>query len=205
MKTQFTDKDRRTEAAAKAAKALLPRRDFKAMMEHDKTYYLAIQQEFDYKSIKLDVLTRQVKPIIESQNAKEVSDNINDICEFAQIKRELYDLKGKLLSQAKLIEDKQNHYDYVFLPQYEKELKECKENFKTTLKKIKEIARVKLFGKELKEIISKMLFEIEMYESLDKKQRDNEERKLNSYKPMKRLIAAYSKKVEEMEEKKKYA
>jgi len=206
MKTPYTDKDRRAKAAKQIADAVLPRRDFEAMMTHDKTYYGGLEVELEYKMIKVDILRKKVKPIVDSKDRNRVISNINDLCDFAETQRQLYDIKGKLLSQSKLIEDKQNHYDYVFLPQYEKELKECKENFKKTLKKVKEISTMgMMLGEEYKDIIEKILFELEVFDCLDKKQRDNEEYKLNSYKPMKRLIAAYGKKVEEMEEKKKYA
>jgi|7_EtaG_2_1085326.scaffolds.fasta_scaffold59846_2 hypothetical protein len=205
MKNKFNDKERRAKAADQASKVLLPKRDFEAMMTHDKTYYSALEQELEYKLIKLDILSKKVKPVVKSQDRNKIISNINDMCDFAEIQRELYDIKGKLLSQAKLVEDKQNHYEYVFLPQYKKELKESNENFKTTLKKAKEISNIGMIsGEEYKEIIDKIHFELEVYDCLDKTQRDNEEYRLNSYKPMKRLIKAYGKKVEEMEEKKKY-
>ncbi len=205
MKTKFNDKDRRAKAAEQATKVLLPKRDFLAMMEHDKTYFTAMEQELEYKVIKVDILSKKVKPVVASQDRKKIISNINDMCDFAETQRELYDLKGKLLSQSKLIEDKQNHYDYVFLPQYKKELKECNENFEKTLKRVKEIGTMGMItGEEYKDIIDKILFEIEVYDCLDKKQQSNEEYQLNSYKPMKRLISAYDKKVEEMAEKQKY-
>ena len=205
MKTKFNDKDRRAKAAKQATKVLLPKRDFLAMMEHDKTYYTAMEQELEYKVIKVDILSKKVKPVVASQDRKKIIANINDMCDFAETQRELYDLKGKLLSQSKLIEDKQNHYDYVFLPQYKKELKECNENFEKTLKRVREIGTMGMItGEEYKEIIDKILFEIEVYDCLDTKQQSAEEYQLNSYKPMKRLISAYDKKVEEMAEKQKY-
>ena len=205
MKTKFNDKDRRAKAAEQATKVLLPKRDFLAMMEHDKTYFTAMEQELEYKVIKVDILSKKVKPVVASQDRKKIISNINDMCDFAETQRELYDLKGKLLSQSKLIEDKQNHYNYVFLPQYKKELKECNENFEKTLKRVKEIGTMGMItGEEYKDIIDKILFEIEVYDCLDKKQQSNEEYQLNSYKPMKRLISAYDKKVEEMAEKQKY-
>ena len=205
MKTKFNDKDRRAKAAEQATKVLLPKRDFLAMMEHYKTYFTAMEQELEYKVIKVDILSKKVKPVVASQDRKKIISNINDMCDFAETQRELYDLKGKLLSQSKLIEDKQNHYDYVFLPQYKKELKECNENFEKTLKRVKEIGTMGMItGEEYKDIIDKILFEIEVYDCLDKKQQSNEEYQLNSYKPMKRLISAYDKKVEEMAEKQKY-
>jgi len=205
MKTKFNDKDRRAKAAKQATKVLLPKRDFLAMMEHDKTYYTAMEQELEYKVIKVDILSKKVKPVVASQDRNKIIANINDMCDFAETQRELYDLKGKLLSQSKLIEDKQNHYDYVFLPQYKKELKECNENFEKTLKRVKEISSMgMIIGEEYKDIIDKILFEIEVYDCLDTKQQSDEEYQLNSYKPMKRLISAYDKKVEEMEEKQKY-
>jgi hypothetical protein len=205
MKTKFNDKERRAKAAKQATKVLLPKRDFLAMMEHDKTYYTAMEQELEYKVIKVDILSKKVKPVVASQDRNKIISNINDMCDFAETQRELYDLKGKLLSQSKLIEDKQNHYDYVFLPQYKKELKECNENFEKTLKRVKEISSMgMIIGEEYKDIIDKILFEIEVYDCLDTKQQSDEEYQLNSYKPMKRLISAYDKRVEEMAEKQKY-
>ena len=205
MKTKFNDKDRRAKAAEQATKVLLPKRDFLAKMEHEKSYFTAMELELENKVIKVDILSKKVKPVVASQDRKKIISNINDMCDFAETQRELYDLKGKLLSQSKLIEDKQNHYDYVFLPQYKKELKECNENFEKTLKRVKEIGTMGMItGEEYKDIIDKILFEIEVYDCLDKKQQSNEEYQLNSYKPMKRLISAYDKKVEEMAEKQKY-
>jgi|TARA_R110000822_G_scaffold18590_4_gene61310 hypothetical protein len=206
MKTQFTDKKRRDKAAKQASNAILPKRDFEAMMTHDKTYYTAMDLELEYKMIKLDILSKKVKPIVESKDIKKITSNINDMCDFAEIQRDLYDIKGKLISQAKLVEDKQNHYDFVFLPQYKEELKESNKNFEDTLIKAKNISTMLMIaGEEYKEIIEKILFELEVYDCLDEKQKSNEEYLLNCYKPMKRLIGAYEKKVKEVEENKKYA
>ena len=90
--------------------------------------------------IKVDILSKKVKPIVESKDIKKITSNINDMCDFAEIQRDLYDIKGKLISQAKLVEDKQNHYDFVFLPQYKEELKESNKNFEDTLIKAKNIS-----------------------------------------------------------------
>ena len=57
MKKQLTDKERTAKAAKQVADSILPRRDFDAMITHDKTYFNAMEQELDYKLIKLDVLS----------------------------------------------------------------------------------------------------------------------------------------------------
>ena len=89
MKTKFNDKDRRAKAAEQATKVLLPKRDFLAMMEHDKTYFTAMEQELEYKVIKVDILSKKVKPVVASQDRKKIISNINDMCDFAETQREL--------------------------------------------------------------------------------------------------------------------
>lgn len=203
-KKQFENKKLRAQKAAQLARGILPKKDFADMMTHDKTYLEAIQRELEYKIIKADILSKKAKKVIDNQTRDTIIENIDLLCDFAQLQRECFDLKAQVFSQEKLVEDKQNHYDYVFLPQYEKELKECGEKFEETFAQAQDIRKIE--NKEnYKDILNKLEFEFEVFDNLSKKEKENEEYKLNTYKPLKRIISAFEKKKEEIEDRAKYA
>ena len=52
--------------------------------------------------------------------------------QLAKNKVELFDLATKLDNQIRILNDKVNHYNNHFLPMYNKELDDCKNNFKAT-------------------------------------------------------------------------
>ena len=126
------------------------------------------------------------------------------LVEFASLKRNIMDLKAKMMIQKQLLQDKENHYQYVFLPQYELELRESKKHFKETLQKSREIVS-KEDGVDLhKEVVNKMKLELEVFDTLSKEDRKDPERQLGLYKPLKRLIGAYNRVCADILDQEKY-
>ena len=183
-------------------KSPLPKRGFGEFIEHDKTYRNAIQELLEHTAIKLDVLSKKCEAVPKTREA--IAKNIDMLCEFHKTKIELFDLKAKLFSIANLITDKENHFNYVFLPQYEKEIKESNEKLKDTLAQVRDIVSKKDHNDLHTPVLRKMETELEAYDGLDKKERQDEERQLHLYKPLKRLLAAYNKTQNEIEEIEKY-
>ena len=188
-------------------KAPLPKKEFKTFIEHDKTYRDSLREEMEHKIIKLDILSNQCQKV-ETISKAGITKNIDLLCEFSSLKREIFDLKAKLFSISNLISDKENHYEFVFLPQYEKELAESKAELKETLLKVRALCNSKqladIHTNIHAEIISKMKMEIEAYDGLDKEERADEERQLSLYKPLKRLLGVFIKTQSEIEDLKKY-
>jgi len=54
------------------------------------------------------------------------------------------------------------------------------------------------------EVRAKIKFELDVFDSLDKKERQDEERQLQLYKPLRRLLGAYNKVESDIKEAEKY-
>ena len=186
----YTDKERKQREAEKIKSTPLAKKDFKTLLQHDKSYSKALRQELEHKVVKLDILSAECQLVPETKDA--TIENIDLLTEFSSLQREIYDLKAKLFTLLKLVEDKEQHYNYVFLPQYNKELKESNENIKELLTKCRVIIKDKKPDLH-SEVRDKMRFEIEVFDSLDEADRKDEERQLNLYKPLRRLLGAYNK------------
>ena len=197
----YTDENRKQKEAQKLKSTPLPKRDFQTLLEHDKLYAEALREELEHKAVKLDILSSKCQLVPKTKAG--TIENIDMLCDFAETKREIMDLKAKLFTISRLIEDKENHYLYVFLPQYEKELKECKTNMENVLTKCREIVAQK--GGDLHtEVRGKIKFELDVFDSLDKKERQDDERQLQLYKPLRRLLGAYNKVESDIKEAEKY-
>lgn len=66
-----------------------------------------------------------------------IINNIDKLCDWAETQVKVLDMKGKSSIQRKLIDDKQTHYDNVFLPQFKRESKEALKITKTLLRSLK--------------------------------------------------------------------
>tara|TARA_R110001592_G_scaffold298384_2_gene569166 strand:- start:1934 stop:2563 length:630 start_codon:yes stop_codon:yes gene_type:complete len=201
--TKMDNENSRQRQIADIKNSPLPKRGFKEFIEHDKTYLEALREEMEHKIVKLDILSRACQKA-DTDTREGTIKNIDLLCEFSSLKREVFDLKAKLFSIANLITDKENHFEYVFLPQYEKELKESNTNFKDTLLKVRNICSDKTLNDLHTEVVNKMKMELEAYDGLDEKERSYDERQLNLYKPLKRLLGAFNKTQGEIEDLEKY-
>ena len=145
------------------AKRILPKTDFLKVIEHDKFYWNALNQAMELNLIKRDILQQKC---LEYQKTKEgIINNIDELVNWSEIQLSILDMQGKLRIQQCLIDDKITHYDNVFLPQFEKEVKDSKENFDKTIKKANEI--VKLNEDFAKEIIDKIDYELLWWSKVD--------------------------------------
>lgn len=191
MKTQMKKlSDKQEKETDILAKRILPKTDFLKVIEHDKFYYNTLNQALELNLIKRDILQAKC---LEYQKTKEgIINNIDVLVNWSEIQVSILDMQGKLRIQQNLIDDKITHFDNVFMPQFEKEVKDSKENFDTTFKKANEI--VELNEDFAKEIIDKINYELVWWSKLDATNKKNEEYTLQIYKPLKRLVSKYNEK-----------
>ena len=109
------------------AKRMMPKTDFLKVVEHDKLYYNTLNEALEYNIIKQDILGKKCQNILATQTKENISKNISILSEYAETKLKVLDFKGKLHIHRKLIDDKELHYENVFLPQFNKESKEAQE------------------------------------------------------------------------------
>ena len=200
---KMLNESKRKEMIKNIRNAPLPKRGFQEFIKHDRTYLGALREEMEHKIVKLDILSSECQRA-DTETKEGTIKNIDLLCEFSSLKREVFDLKAKLFSIANLLTDKENHFNYVFLPQYEKEQIECNNKFKDTLFKVRNICSDKTLNDLHTEVVNKMKMELEAYDGLDKKERSYDERQLNLYKPLKRLLGAFDKTKGEIEDLEKY-
>lgn len=174
------------------AKRILPKTDFLKVIEHDKLYYNTLKEALDFNIIKRDILTKETEKVLKNQTEEIIIENIPLLTEWADTKLKTLDLQGKLRVQQTLVDDKIMHFDNVFMPQFEKEIKDSKENFDKTFKKANEI--LELNEDFAKEIIDKINYELVWWSKLDSTNKKNEEYVLQIYKPLKRLVSKYNEK-----------
>jgi len=184
------------------AKRMMPKTDFLKVVEHDKLYYNTLNEALEYNIIKQDILGKKTANLVAKQTKELIIENINLLTEYAETKLKVLDFKGKLHIHRKLIDDKELHYENVFLPQFNKESKEAKENLVSTMKRAKECSQNK--DKQFESIVKKITYELEWWSKCDSTQKKNEEYMVQVYKPLKRLLSAFDKKVQEIEEDAKY-
>lgn len=198
--TKLTKKqERETEILAKR---IMPKTDFEKIITHDKTYYNVLNQALEFNIVKQDILSKKYHKIIKNQNKQEITKNINLLVDFAETSLKILDYQAKLRIQQKLVEDKEVHFENVFLPQFEKESKEAKENFLKVMSRAKEI--VKENDKKFESTIEKINYELSWWNKVDSKNKKNEEYIIQVYKPLKRILANYDKKLEELKAEEKY-
>jgi len=174
------------------AKRILPKTDFLKVIEHDKLYYNTLKEALDFNIIKRDILTKETEKVLKNQTEEIIIENIPLLTEWADTKLKTLDLQGKLRVQQTLVDDKIMHFDNVFMPQFEKEIIDSKENFEKTFKKANEI--LELNEDFAKEIIDKINYELVWWSKLDSTNKKNEEYVLQIYKPLKRLVGKYNEK-----------
>jgi DNA-binding helix-hairpin-helix protein with protein kinase domain len=182
---------------------IMPKTDFEKIIEHDKLYYNTLNQALEFNIVKQDILGKKCQEIIAKQNKSNIEININMLTDWADTQVKVLDYQAKLRIQQKLIEDKETHFKNVFMPQFEKECKEAKENFQETYKKVKEHLNEGAEGYD--DILRKMVYEMTWWEKCNKEQKANDEYLIQIYKPLKRLLSAYNDRTKEIQENSKYS
>jgi len=183
------------------AKRILPKTDFEKVIEHDKLYYNTLQQAMEFNLIKQDVLGKECQRILASQTKEKIEANISLLTDWSETQLKVLDMKGKLRVQQLLIDDKVSHFENVFLPQFEKEANEAKENLKSTIEKATDI----LESKEdyIEDIQKKINYELGWWNKVSLENQKNEEYIVQIYKPLKRLVASYNQKKDAQNDSKK--
>ena len=171
------------------ANRIMPKTDFQKVIEHDKVYYNTMNQALEFNLIKQDILEKECKKILEKQSRELIIEKVDTLVDWAETQVKVLDLKGKLRIQQKLVEDKEMHFENIFLPQFEKEVKEAKENIDSTIKKAREFCDNDREGVE--SIKTKIIYELVWWDKCSVEKQKNDEYILQVYKPLKRLLNAY--------------
>jgi|TARA_R110000824_G_scaffold305007_1_gene492757 hypothetical protein len=103
----------------------------------------------------------------------------------AKLSVDLHDLSSKLDAQIKTLASKKNHYENYFLPDYNKQLEECENEFDTTW--IEACRYLKL--NEGRELSLKFKNAMDSFMELDKENREHIEVKNLVYKDLKTLLS----------------
>jgi hypothetical protein len=184
------------------SKRIMPKTDFAKVIEHDKLYYNTLNQALEFNIVKQDILGQKCQVILAKQTRENITQNINLLCEWAETQVKVLDMKAKLRIQQKLVDDKQTHFDNVFMPQFNKEWEEASKNYKETIEQARNFVKANKEGFE--SITEKLLYELTWWDKCNKEQQKNEEYIIQVYKPLKRILSAYDRKVEEVKEEQKY-
>jgi len=187
MQTEQSKKQRKMMAGR-----ILPKRDFQKVLEHDKIYANTLSQWLEFLTIKQDILGKKCEKHLnpKTQTRDGIINNIDTLCEFGKTRVECLDLTAKLRIQNKLVEDKINHYENVFMPQYKREIEEMQEGFDKYMDRAIELISVKDVPHLHHEITEKTKQELDWWNHLEASQRKEDEYKLLIFKPLKRLINA---------------
>lgn len=176
------------------ANRIMPKTDFEKVIEHDKLYYNTLNQALEFNLVKQDILTKKCQSVLANQTKENITKNIDMLCDWAETQVKVLDMKGKLRIQQKLVDDKVTHFENVFMPQFNKEWEEAKENFEKIFKEANDISKK---DEEYFEDIKKgLLFELEWWSKCTDTQKKNQEYIIQIYKPLKRLVNAYKQKKE---------
>ena len=184
------------------SKRIMPKTDFEKVIEHDKLYYNTLNQALEFNLVRQDILGSLCQKLIANQTKESIEENIDMLTDWAETQLKVLDYQGKLRIQQKLIDDKETHFKNVFMPQFLKESKEAKENFKQVFKKVRELLQTE--GKGFEDILKKMVYELSWWEKCSKEQQANEEFLIQIFKPLKRLLSAYEDRAKEIAENDKY-
>jgi len=184
------------------SKRIMPKTDFEKVIEHDKLYYNTLNQALEFNLVKQDILGKVCQKLIANQTKDSIEANINTLTEWAETQVKVLDFQGKLRIQQKLIDDKETHFKNVFMPQFEKEAKEARENSKALFDKVQSCYDEE--REEMKDILHKMSYELAWWRKCSEEQQKNEEFLIQIYKPLKRLVSAYEDKAKEIAENAKY-
>jgi hypothetical protein len=170
---------------------ILPNRDFKKVIEHDKIYLGILNEILEFSVIEQDVLGKKSIKILSKQTKETITKEINTLVRWAEVKKKCLDTKAQIIAHEKLINDKTEHYKRVFLPQWEKEIKETNTNFDKYIKQARTLVKEK--PKSSEEFVKKLIEELHWFDCLKPQQKKEDEYKLNLYKPIKRIVNAYQK------------
>jgi hypothetical protein len=176
---------------------ILPIRDFKKVIEHDKVYLGVLQSLQANLSLHEVNLARKLTPIM-NDNDKRMK-RAKEFIDWDETKIKMYDVRGQIEAHNKLITDKLFHFENIALPQYQKEVKEMnEEGFDKQYKLSQEIVSGKHEGlSEKAETIKKEIGEeLFWFSHLEESNQKDEEYNLFLFKAIRRLNNAFNKELE---------
>jgi hypothetical protein len=184
------------------SKRIMPKTDFEKIIEHDKLYFNTLNQALEFNLIKQNILGATCQKLMANQTIDSIEANIHTLTDWAETQLKVLDMQGKLRIQQKLIEDKETHFQNVFMPQFIKESKDAKEHSREIFDKVQDC--IDSEKEEFKEIVHKMRYELAWWNKCSEEQQKNDEFLIQIYKPLKRLVSAYEDRAKEIEENAKY-
>jgi maltooligosyltrehalose synthase len=185
------------------SKRIMPKTDFEKIIEHDKLYFNTLNQALEFNLIKQNILGETCQKLMAKQTKESIEANIHTLTDWAETQLKVLDMQGKLRIQQKLIEDKETHFQNVFMPQFIKESKEAKEHSREIFDKVQDCIDAE--REEFKEIVHKMRYELAWWNKCSENQQNNDEFLIQIYKPLKRLVSAYEDRQKELDENAKYS
>lgn len=147
---------------------IAPKRKMEESIENDTRYLMALSS-FIQSAEKM------------MKRYEKAGDDYN----MTKIQLEIFDAVGKLQANQGLVNDKMLHFEKVFLPMYEKDMKECGENFERVLSDCRAVHESASATDEENKIASFIKLEVNNYEESELK--NDEEFILHTYKILKRL------------------
>lgn len=168
---------------------ILPIRDFKKVIEHDKIYLGTLQSLQGNLSLLEQSIGQKLIPIMNNQEQR--FKRAKEFVQWDETKIKLFDIRGQIEAHNTLINDKIFHFDNIALPQFKKEVKEMNEE---GFEKQYEIANGIISGnhkEDLSEkeetIKSELADELYWYSQLEEHNKNDEEYKLFLFKAIRRL------------------
>ena len=171
---------------------ILPIRDFKKVIEHDKIYLGTLQSLQSNLSLHERNLSRKLIPILNNEEKR--LKRAKEFIEWDEVKLKLYDVRGQIESHNTLINDKIFHLDNIALPQYNKEVEDMKsEGFEKQLNISKEIVNGnnESLNKKCEIIKNELVEELYWYGKLEDSNKSDTEYQLFLFKAIRRLNNAF--------------
>lgn len=167
---------------------ILPIRDFKKVIEHDKIYLGTLQSLQANLSLMEQNIAKKLIPIMNNQDQR--FKRAKEFVEWDETKIKMFDVRGQIEAHNSLINDKIFHFENIALPQFNKEVEDMKkEGFENQVEVSKKI--VSGIHKELTpkcETIKKEIGEeLYWFDQLEEKEKQDDEYKLFLFKAIRRL------------------
>lgn len=176
---------------------ILPIRDFKKVIEHDKVYLGVLQSLQSNLSLHEVNLARKLTPIANDQDKR--MKRVKEFIDWDETKIKMYDVRGQIEAHNSLINDKIFHFENIALPQYQKELEDMnKEGFDEQFKISEDLisGNKKELSKKAETIKTEISDELFWFSHLSESDKNDDEYKLFLFKAIRRLNNAFKQELE---------
>lgn len=172
---------------------ILPIRDFKKVIEHDKVYLGTLQSLQSNLSLYERNLSQKLMPI-NNQEDKRLK-RAKEFVEWDETRLKLYDVRGQIEAHNTLVNDKLFHFENIALPQFNKEVEDMKaEGFKKQYELSESIVskKHKKLDSKCETIKTELMDELYWFEQLEDSNKTDEEYQLFLFKAIRRLNNAFT-------------